>query len=91
LRFQSLGNGAMLDLSAQLWSMDGLAHAMWPKNLRRVVCMMCVSGGWSVRLLKFAVCDANTTDQMRHCFSTVDEWLTMFLLTANERKDEDSV
>ena len=33
-------------LSAQLWSIDGSACAVWPKNLRRVVQM---SGGWSVR------------------------------------------
>jgi len=30
--------------------MDGPAHVMWPENLRCVVRMMCVSGGWSVRL-----------------------------------------
>ena len=33
---------------ARLWSIDGSARAMWPKNLRRVVWMMCASGGWSV-------------------------------------------
>jgi len=46
LWFQSLGKGATLDLSTQLWSMDGSARAMWRKNLRRVVRTMCVSGGW---------------------------------------------
>ena len=49
LRFQSLGRGATLALRARLWSMDGLARAIWPKYLRRVVRMMSVSSGWSVR------------------------------------------
>jgi len=50
LQFQTLGKGATLDLSARLWSMDGLARAMWLKNLRHVVQMTCMSGGWSVHL-----------------------------------------
>jgi len=37
LQLHSLGKGATLDLSAQLWSMDGSARAMWPKNFRHVI------------------------------------------------------
>jgi len=48
-RFQSLGKGATLALRTRLWSMDGSARAIWPKYLRRVVWMVSVSGGWSVR------------------------------------------
>jgi len=47
-RFQSLGKGATLAQRARLWSMDGSVRAMWLKNFRRVVWMMCVSSGWSV-------------------------------------------
>jgi len=47
--FQSLGKGATQALRYRLWSIDASARAMWPKNLRRVVQMTCVSGGWSVR------------------------------------------
>ena len=53
--FQSLGKGATLDLSTRLWSMDGSARATWLKNLRRVVRMTCVSGGWSVGQSRFHV------------------------------------
>jgi len=50
-RFQSLGKGTTQDPRARLWSIARLAHAMPPKNLRRVVPMMCVSGGgWSVQV-----------------------------------------
>jgi len=44
----SLVKGATQVLMARLWSMDGLALAMWLQNLRQVVPMVCVSGGWSV-------------------------------------------
>ena len=47
--FQSLCKGATQALRARLQSTDGSAHAMWLKNLRQVVRMMCVSDGWSVR------------------------------------------
>jgi len=40
LWFQSIGKGATLDLSARLWSMDGSARVIWPKNLRSVgICL----------------------------------------------------
>jgi len=74
LRFQSLGKGATLDLSARLLSTDGSARAIWPKNLRCVVWMLCVSGGWSVHCGPislncgssriFVICDADTTNQI---------------------------
>jgi len=47
-RFHSLDKGVIRALRAQRWFTDGLAHAMWPKNLRWVVRMMCVSGSGSV-------------------------------------------
>jgi len=37
-----LGKGVTLALTARLWSMDGLAHAVWQKNLRWMVQMMCL-------------------------------------------------
>jgi len=48
-RFHSLGKGATHAVRARLWSIHGSARAMWPKNLRRVVRVTCVSGGWSLR------------------------------------------
>jgi len=42
--FQSLGKGVTLARGARRWSADGSARVMWPKNFRRVVRMMCVSG-----------------------------------------------
>ena len=39
-RFQSPGKGATQAVRALLWSVDGSARAMWPKNLRRVARMM---------------------------------------------------
>ena len=43
-QFHSLGKRATHAVRAPLWSVDGSARAMWMKNLRRVVPMMCVSG-----------------------------------------------
>jgi len=48
-RFQWFGQGATQPPRAQLWSTDGSARATWPKNLRWVVRMMCVSDGCSAR------------------------------------------
>ena len=44
-RLQSLGKEATWALRARLWF---IACAVWPKNLTRVVQMVCVSHGWSV-------------------------------------------
>jgi len=90
LQCQSLGKGVTLDLSTRQWSMNGSARAMWSKKLRCVVRMTCVSGAdqyvcGPLHLKcspsrKFVTCDADTTDQMRRCFSIVVKWVTMFLL-----------
>jgi len=89
LPFQSLGKGATLDRSARLWSTDGSVRALWLNNFRWVVQMTCVRGGSLVPLnswccgpsVKFVVCYADTTDQIRQCSSIVIEWEmeTMFL------------
>jgi len=49
LRFPSLSKGHT-EPSTRLWSVDGSSRAVWSNNLRRVVQMMYVSGGWSVHL-----------------------------------------
>lgn len=47
-QFQSLGKGTTQALRTRLWSMNGSAYAMWPNNLKWMVRMMCISGGYSV-------------------------------------------
>jgi len=47
-QFQLLGKGLTLALRAWLWSVNGLACTVWPKNLRPVGRMMCMSCDWSV-------------------------------------------
>ena len=74
-RFHSLGKGATQVLKARLWSIDGSARVMWPKNLRQVVLMMCVSGGWSVRRrtssLQLSALQEMHTIRHRHHWSVV--------------------
>jgi len=61
-RFQSFGKWATHALRARLWSVDGLARAVWPKGLRRVVRVMCVNGGWTVRRRTslFVICHSSS-------------------------------
>jgi len=47
-QLQSVGTGAKLALRADCGPMDLSARAMWPQNLRWLVWIMLVSGGWSV-------------------------------------------
>ena len=44
--FNNQKNHCISSLRAWLWSTDGWAHAMWLKNLRRVVRMTCVRCEW---------------------------------------------
>ena len=69
LWFQSLGNGATLDLNAWLWSMDGLAHAMWPP-------MVCHA---FVMLLAFA---SSPVIVLHLCL--IEIWLQIFVVVCAE-------
>ena len=70
-RFQFLGNKTKLALRARLCSMDQSAHAVWPKNLRRLIQKLRASGGQSVgggslrwkwgTVREYVVCDTYTT------------------------------
>jgi len=59
---------------ARLWSIDGSARAMWPKNLRRVVRMMCTSGGWSVLREIYRAC-TYSTHQCQSASPSSETWL----------------
>jgi len=60
-------------------SMDRSAYAMWQRNLRRAVRMMCVSGCWSVCLWTFSF--AMRTLQKIHSVRCRHHWsnLSIFL------------
>lgn len=59
-----MGGFQCLGIGVKLWSMNESPHAMWPDNLRPLVRMMHVNGGWSVcqrPSMEFVVCVTDTT------------------------------
>jgi len=70
-QFQSLGKGTTQALRTRLWSMNGSACAMWPNNLKRMVQMMCISGGYSV----FRLITCHQGQKVDNTESSVKSWL----------------
>jgi len=58
--------------------MAGSTHAVWPMNVRRVVWMMCMSGGWSVHLRSSSFEMRSLTLMLHTITSTHINWFWSF-------------